>query len=112
MNKSRYGIIIRGGILIFLISLFFYSCQKDDLISTEPSYKLAFSTDTVLFDTVFTTIGSTTKTLKVFNRNDQKIRISSIRLAEGNQSQYQLNIDGSPAISISNVEIPVELENT
>ncbi len=106
MNKSRYGLIIRGGILIFLISLIFYSCQKDDVISTEPSYKLAFSTDTVLFDTVFTTIGSTTKTLKVFNRNDQKIRISNIRLAEGKQSQYQLNIDGSPAISLSNIEIP------
>ncbi len=106
MNKSRFGLIIRGGILIFLISLIFYSCQKDEVISTEPSYKLAFSTDTVLFDTVFTTVGSSTKYLKVYNRNDQKISISNILLAEGNQSQYRINIDGAPAISLTNIEIP------
>ena len=108
MNKNRYGLIFQSGIIIFLISLVFFSCQKDDVISTEPSHKLAFSTDTILFDTVFTTVGSTTKTLKVFNNNDARIKISNIYLAEGSQSQYQLNIDGAPAISLSNVEIPAK----
>ena len=106
MNNSRYGFITHMGILIFLASLFFYSCRKDEVVSTEPSYKLSFSTDTVMFDTVFTTVGSATKHLKVFNRNDQRINISHIQLAEGNNSQYQLNINGSPAVSLSNIEIP------
>lgn len=106
MNKNKYGLIFQSGILLFLFSLLFFSCQKDDIISTEPSYKLAFSKDTVLFDTIFTTVGSTTKTLKVFNYNDERISISNIYLAEGNQSQYQLNVDGTPAISLSNIEIP------
>lgn len=106
MNIRKHILFFKSGILIFLASLIFLSCQKDDIISTEPSYKLAFSTDTVIFDTVFTTVGSITKTLKVFNNNDQRINISNIQLAEGSQSQYQLNINGSPAISISNVEIP------
>ncbi len=106
MNSNKYQLFFQSGILLILISLIFFSCKKDEVISTEPSYKLAFSTDTVLFDTIFTTVGSTTKTLKVFNNNDQKINISHIQLAEGNQSQYQLNVDGTPAVSLSNIEIP------
>jgi hypothetical protein len=94
------------GILMMVLVWSLFSCQKDDEITTQSSHKLEFSVDTVLFDTVFTTIGSTTRSLKVFNRHDQKISISSIQLAEGMQSQYQMNVNGEPAVSITNVEIP------
>ena len=41
-----------------------YSCKKDNLI-TDPAAKLIFSTDTLTFDTVFTTTGSVTKYFKM-----------------------------------------------
>jgi hypothetical protein len=90
--------------LFFVLFLFTNSCKKDKII-TNMSAKLGFSSETILFDTVFTTVGSTTKQLKVYNSHDQKIIISSIRLAGGNNSNFRLNIDGIPASEMNNVEI-------
>ncbi|MBI9037536.1 MAG: hypothetical protein JEY97_05325 [Bacteroidales bacterium] len=90
---------------IIVIGLIFSSCRKDDEINTSPSVTLGFSTDTVIFDTVFSTIGSITKQLKIYNHDNQKIKISSIALASGNSSQYMLNIDGIAATSVADIEI-------
>ncbi|MCD4682799.1 MAG: hypothetical protein K8R86_05920, partial [Bacteroidales bacterium] len=105
MGFKSSGLIINSVFFLVLIALFISACQKDEEIGTEPSYKLHFSTDTIIFDTVFTTIGTTTRTLKVYNRNDKKVNISKIFLAEGNNSQYRINVDGSPAISVNNIEL-------
>ncbi len=94
-------------LLLIIVGLMLVStaCQKKDEISTEPSYKLSFSTDTIIFDTVFTTIGSVSQYLKVYNPNDSKVNISDIRLAEGNQSQYQIIVDGYTGTSVQDVEL-------
>jgi hypothetical protein len=81
------------------------SCKKKDKIDSNPALKLSFSTDTVFFDTVFTTIGSVTQRLMVHNNNSNKLLISSITLGGGNSSVFSLNIDGTPSNSVSNVEI-------
>ena len=86
---------------------FFISCKKDKVI-TSPNAKLTFSQDSILFDTVFTNIGSTTKLFRVHNRNNGKVNISSIRLARGNASFYRLNVDGVPGKSFSNIEIAAQ----
>ncbi len=92
--------------LFLFIVLFFstWSCKKEELL-TDSSARVDFSTDTVLFDTVFVTMGSTTKQLLVYNRNDQKISLSSIRLAGGSASRYRINVNGKPGISFQNIEI-------
>jgi hypothetical protein len=100
----------RGKLLIVfvLISGAFWtvSCTKKEKIDSSPSLMLAFSADTVFFDTVFSTVGSVTQRLLVYNNNNSKIRVSSIRLAGGSQSAYSLNIDGVPATYASDVDIP------
>jgi hypothetical protein len=108
MTIRPLTIFINTIFALILISLVTVSCRKDDKISSEPSYKLVFSADTIIFDTVFTTIGSTTRYLKVYNRNNERISISNISLAEGTNSQYQLNIDGTPATSMKDVELDAE----
>jgi hypothetical protein len=80
------------------------SCKKDKVI-TSSGAKLSFSQDSVLFDTVFASIGSTTKLFRVHNRNNGKVNISSIRLARGDASFFRLNVDGVAGKSFSNVEI-------
>jgi hypothetical protein len=65
-----------------------------------------FSTDTVTFDTIFTTIGSATLSFKAYNRSNRPLIISSIELAGGDASFFRLNIDGQPMYRLSNVEIP------
>src|SRR5665213_432030 len=93
--------------LIFISILIFASqtgCRKDP-INTDSSAKLSFSKDTIVFDTVFTTVGSATRNFRVYNTSHKSIIISNIRLAGGNQSNFHLNIDGVPALSQNNVEI-------
>jgi hypothetical protein len=88
-----------------LLSIFMFSCKKENQINTDPSVQLTLSTDAILFDTVFSTVGSTTKMFYVKNPSDDKIVISSIRLAEGAASSFSMNVDGVPGNSISDVEI-------
>ena len=92
-------------ILILLLSLgYLFSCEDDKYLSSS-NVKLRFSVDTVMFDTVFTTIGSTTQHLKIYNPFDQKILISSIKLAKGETSNFRLNINGVSANELQNLEI-------
>ncbi len=93
-------------ILLLTVSLVlaFSGCRKDEL-NTDPAFKLEFSSDTVVFDTVFTTIGSSTQSLVVRNTTNSKINISKITLARGKASPFRLNIDGTPTEEIQDMEI-------
>ncbi len=86
-------------------TLFLFSCKKENQINTDSSVKLILSTESVLFDTVFTTIGSTTKMFYIKNPSSQKIVVSSIRMAEGSASQFSMNVDGVAGNKIENVEL-------
>lgn len=88
-----------------LILALFASCDDDGFLSSE-EVSLSFSTDTLMFDTIFTTIGSTTKSFRVINPHNRPVLISSIELAGGNNSPYRLNIDGIMSNSVSDVELP------
>ena len=80
------------------------SCEKEEWVG-DPTAELRFSTDTVLFDTVFTTIGSATKRFTVKNPHDKKIRIASIALAGGDASDYRININGRSTKQVSDIEL-------
>jgi hypothetical protein len=97
---------MRGTISLLVLLAFFASCRKDLEVSTDPNFRLSFSTDTVLFDTVFTTVGSTTKRFKIYNRNKSAINISEIRIANSAFASYELNVDGISGSVIKDVEIP------
>lgn len=100
MNKKSIPVFLTLIVLVLLLS----QCRKETFI-TDGSAKLSFSTDTVLFDTVFTSVGSTTKALKVYNNNNDRIKISSIQLAQGSDSPYRINVDGIAGDYHEDVEI-------
>lgn len=87
---------LRLSILIFLVGTILFSCNQEEF-TTAPGAKLQFATDTVTFDTVFSTIGSTTKWFTVKNPNKQSVKISKIYLARGTRSPFRLNINGVQA---------------
>lgn len=87
--------------LCFALPLLLTSSCSDDLLPGEGV--LTFSEDTVIFDTVFTTIGSVTRQFKVYNPGSTDVTISSIILAGGQQSKYRINVDGVPGTAFSNV---------
>ena len=91
-------------LLVTLLSMLLFCCEKPVII-TDSAARLTFSSDTVLFDTIFTTIGSTTKNFKVYNPHDQTILIDRIALAGGGQSRFRLNINGHMTYQMEQVEI-------
>lgn len=90
--------------ILFLTLGYLFSCEDERYLSSANA-KLLFSVDTVMFDTVFTTIGSTTQHLKVYNPYDQKVLISSIKLAKAETSSFRLNINGVSSNEVQNLEL-------
>ncbi|TND08960.1 MAG: hypothetical protein FD123_1814 [Bacteroidetes bacterium] len=93
-------------LLVFLLCAGFFSssCRKDPL-DEDSDAQLVFSRDTVRFDTVFTTVGSTYRRFKAYNFSSKSVMVSSIRLAGGANSQFRLNVDGVPGTDFTDIKI-------
>jgi hypothetical protein len=91
----------------FLLSAFCFqlsSCKKDSFI-TSAEARLTITTDSLKYDTVFTSTGSITKSFKIINENSQKLRLSTIKLMGGPASAFKINVNGTAATTLNNVEI-------
>jgi len=94
-------------LLVFLLIITVLSvvgCRKDEF-NTNRGFSLSFSADTVMFDTVFTTVGSSTRSLVIRNSGSSRINISKITLARGKASPFRLNIDGTATEVYNDLEI-------
>ncbi len=91
-------------LLLTLIMAGFWSC-RDDGFDSSPHLRLSFSQDSLLFDTVFTTKGSSTRTFRVYNTHNRRIRLNDIMLAGGAQSFYRMNVDGRSGTMLKDVTI-------
>lgn len=91
---------------IFTVSiLIFWSSCRTDFEFSPSTGNLEFSKDTIYLDTVFTNIGSSTYNLKVYNRSNTDILIPTVRLGQGQASNYRLNVDGIPGKEFVNIEL-------
>lgn len=102
MRKESLEIFI---FFLFIICLVFLSSCRKDFDTILNTGKLEFSKDTVYLDTIFTNIGSSTYSFKVYNRSNNAITIPKIRLENGNDSNYRLNVDGIPGKGFENIDI-------
>lgn len=90
---------------IAFITISFYSCEDEGYMNS-PDAQLRFSVDTVTFDTIFTTIGSTTQRFTVHNPYNENVLVSRVRLAGGDMSSFRLNVNGDIENEQYEVEIP------
>jgi hypothetical protein len=104
MFLKQKNTFLLWAILIFTVA--FFSCKKADKFYTGTEANLTTSVDSLKYDTVFTTVGSVTKSFKVFNNNNQKLNLSSVKLMGGAASFYKMNVDGISGTQLNNVEIP------
>lgn len=81
------------------------ACRKDDLVSNDKNLKLTFSADSVIFDTVFSSLGTVTRKLMVYNTSNKRINISNIQLTLGQQSVFRMNVDGIAGLNIQDVDL-------
>ena len=89
-------------VLLFFCSLLLTNCGKKTFLSKG---HLNFSVDTVVFDTVFTTIGSTTKQFKIYNKENRTINIEEIELVGGTTSPFRINEDGVAGTKLTDIEL-------
>jgi hypothetical protein len=102
--SSRFNFLI-SAIICLILGFSFISCVDENDYTSSPAVELKFSADTLMFDTVFTTIGSTTKILMVYNKENQAVKIDRIKLGGGVASYYRLNVDGDTSLVAKDIEI-------
>ena len=74
-----------------LLACVFGGCQQDR-VSADPSLQIYFSHDTVLFDTVFTDMGTSTHRVMIYNPNKNAVSIKQVTMQEG--KYFHINLDG------------------
>ena len=94
-----------GFMSLLVCMLLFTACRKTDEVTTNRDVMLSFSSDTILFDTVFTAVGSVNKRIKIFNHDKRSVIISKIQLAAGNNSFFSLIINGLPVSEQTNISV-------
>ena len=87
-----YNLFLKALLIVSVIFLW-NSCDNEIDFEINDTL-LTFSKDTVYLDTVFTNIGSSTYNLKVYNNSSKNILIPEIKLSNGENSFYRLNVDG------------------
>ena len=96
---------MKTALLVILSSaLLLLACKKDSFI-TSVDASVSITADTLHYDTVFTAVGSVTQSFKIINDNNQKLRLSSVKLMGGAGSKYKMNVDGIATAEANNIEI-------
>ncbi len=98
MEFQRFWVLV-----LFLGFLCLISCRRDDYYDGN-DVKISFSQDTLRFDTVFTTLGSATRFLKVYNPKSQPILID-VALKNQTNSFFRINADGLKGPVVKNIEV-------
>lgn len=99
MRRFSFIIITLLAIIAFAAS----SCKKTQILNDGGAIR--FSADTLLFDTVFASLGSATYKIKIFNEQNQPIKLSSVRLGKGNTSSFKLNVNGISGNEVTDQEL-------
>ena len=98
-------------LLAVLAITVFFSCESVLDVSS-PNKFVQFSKDTLTFDTVFTTIGSATSKIMVYNNQRKDIVIENIRLSGGKNSPFRINVDGSKDDNHSFSDITIKAKDS
>src|SRR5690348_3468540 len=95
---------LKSLILFTVLVMLLLSCKKEGF-TTNSGALLRTDVDTLHFDTVFTSTGSSSQLFKIFNPNSKGVRINSVRLAGGTASPFKINVDGITGPETNNIEI-------
>lgn len=91
--KFRNSIIRTVACILLLFSIC-SACDDALDFTTDPQSVLSFSSDSIRFDTIITTVGSSRSELQVYNRNKKGLKISRVWLEKGSQTCFRVNVDG------------------
>ncbi len=78
-------------------------CALEEDFLRDPGTQISFSTDTLSFDTVFTELGSTTQSFKIYNPHDRPLSLASVRVESNNGGRFRINVDGISGQEVKDV---------
>ena len=91
---------------LFLVLFSLFSCEpEEEIITRNPKAALQFSTDSLIFDTVFVKTGSVTKRVYLYNFNKNAVEVDEIKLGQLANSAYRVIINGVESPSAQKVRI-------
>jgi len=102
---SRFLHLISLILVASIVSSLLVACADEEAYTQDTGALLQFEQDTLRFDTVFSSIGSSTKRLRVYNRNKKGIHLQSVCLASGGASGFRINVDGHSGTVINDVDV-------
>ena len=82
----------------------FAVCCRPVFVS-DSAATLRFSSDTLRFDTIFSPLGSTTFSCKVYNPGSKNLLFDEVRLRGESASPFRMNVDGRAGYSVANVKL-------
>lgn len=103
--RGLMGLMGFMGLVGFVGMMGLVGCEREGFVTDDGGVKLEFSADTLAFDTVFTTIGTTTRMVTVYNRSRENLRLSTVTLAGGAASRFRMNVDGDTSLTVRDIEI-------
>jgi hypothetical protein len=92
-------------ICLAVLALLGESCKPKEEVLAKDGVFLTFSDDTVVFDTLFSTVGSVTRRLVVRNPSSNAVRLERIALGGLGSSSYQMVVDGVQGPLVQGIEI-------
>ncbi len=102
MHKLRLILLFPFALLLIAIA----ACTDDfENYSDNPDDILTFSTDTITFDTIISTVTTPTDRFVVYNDNSKPLLISSVSLSKGESSSFNIVVDGQAGNRFENVEV-------
>ena len=87
-------------LLVFALA----ACRPEYRFAPEP-VGLVRSQDTVFLDTVFATVGSSTRSIRLVNPSSYDVNLSRISLGRGSESPFRFNANGQPGPELENVVV-------
>jgi hypothetical protein len=100
-NFHLLTVLVLFVVLISTVS----SCRKEGLYTGNDAI-LSFSADTLMFDTVFTTVGTVTRNFRIENTSNKTLVLDiNLQNLDG-LGTFRINIDGTSGTAFKNIEIP------
>ncbi|MBA9075869.1 hypothetical protein [Rufibacter quisquiliarum] len=104
IRRSRNALLPSLALLCVLV--WWSACTpQEEEFTPDAGALLRFEADSVVFDTVFTEVGSITKRLKVYNPHKKAVRISEIKVGGLGNSPFQVLVNGRQGPQLHGVEL-------
>ena len=99
---------LQATVSLLLAAALLARCTLEEDFLTDPGTRVILTTDTLAFDTVFTAVGSATRSFKIVNPHDRPLSLASVRVDNDAGGRFRINVDGIAGTELTEVFVAAE----